>query len=762
MRLMNSRAIIAITLCALVLVFFAFERLSLNWESSYWLWTALLAAPPTAISIVELRKRYSTRQQDVCLPSFPGLKRLTGSPTSSLHPEQDELLLRGINSAAEAIVLTDLMGCVLYANRNYQTQVGTTADLTGSKNEWRYRFIQPRVASQILDTVARERVWSGEVELRSASGRPVPFLLAASPVHEKSGAIRGMLAIHTDISAQKRDAIDYRRFASLVENGSDFIAMMTLSGEVTYLNDAGRQMIGLDENDNITRGHLFQYVAPECVAQIGEQAIAEVFRSGLWKGESKLKNFRTGKSIHVDATIFVVRHPDTSEPVCLGTIQRDIEDNIRAKEELLERTRQLEAAQHCIEQQHIQLEAAKEQAERASHAKSGFLANMSHEIRTPMTSVLGFTDILIEDLTESGASMQVINALATIKRNGKHLLDLVNDILDLSKIEAGKMSVEKMPCRIRDMISEVETLFRERFERKGIALDISCHGLLPETIQTDPTRLRQIIINLLGNSLKFTERGSVTLSADLVRDNPADPRLRLMVTDTGIGMDDNTLARIFRPFTQAEVSGGRFGGTGLGLAISQLLAEMLGGEISVTSKLGEGSTFTVTIATGPLDGVVLSSTSASDARPETSCKEVNAGTAELPPGLRILLVEDGLDNQRLLSQILRKQQAQVDIAENGLIAIEMFERMIDGPSQYDVILMDMQMPIMDGYDATAKLREIGCSVPIIALTAHAMTGQREKCLAIGCNDFATKPIQRATLLRTIAQHLQPTSTAILS
>ena len=244
--------------------------------------------------------------------------------------------------------------------------------------------------------------------------------------------------------------------------------------------------------------------------------MAEVFRSGFWQGESKLKNIRTGGTFHVDGTIFLVRHPDTGEPVCLGTIQRDIEESIQAKEELLQQTRQLAEAHRRIELQSIQLEASKEEAERANRAKSNFLAEMSHEIRTPMTSVLGFTDILFEELTASRTSREAINALAAIKRNGEHLLDLVNDILDLSKIEAGKMTVEKSPCRIREIIRDIDKLFRERFEKKGIELIITWNGLIPEIIQTDPTRLRQIIINFLGNSLKFTDKGSVTLTIELM------------------------------------------------------------------------------------------------------------------------------------------------------------------------------------------------------------------------------------------------------
>ena len=241
----------------MLLLFCALGHLFIQWDDTFWIWTALLISPATFFSLAPLHKREFIRRGLIGLPTFTRLRKFTrvSSPSSPLN--HDTLLLRAFDSAAEAIVLTDLMGCILYANRNYLTQIGNNTGLVDPQNEWRYRFIQPRLASQILDAVSRERVWSGEVEIRTASGRPDSFLLSASPVYEKDGIIRGMLAIHTNISAQKRDIIEYRRFASLVENGSVFIAMMSLSGEITYLNKAGRRMIGLDPNDPKPRGHLF-------------------------------------------------------------------------------------------------------------------------------------------------------------------------------------------------------------------------------------------------------------------------------------------------------------------------------------------------------------------------------------------------------------------------------------------------------------------------------------------------------------------------
>jgi len=383
---------------------------------------------------------------------------------------------------------------------------------------------------------------------------------------------------------------------------------------------------------------------------------------------------------------------------------------------------------------------------------------MSHEIRTPMTAILGFTENLLDaELAESDRRQ----AIHTIHRNGTHLLELINDILDLSKIEAGKMDVERLRCAPCGLVAEVGSLVRVRVEAKKLAFDVEYVGAIPETIRTDPTRLRQILINLIGNAVKFTETGRVRL---VVRFLEADPAmLQFDVVDTGIGMDRQHAAELFKPFTQADSSTTRkFGGTGLGLAISRRLAQMLGGDVSlVDTQLGVGTRFRATVATGSLDGVTM----LTDPATATAIGQRHAparrdgGDGVHLRGCRILLAEDGPDNQRLISHVLRKAGAEVMVVENGQLAVDVALAVHEVGEPFDVILMDMQMPVLDGYQATAALRNKDYIGPIIALTAHAMAGDRDKCLQAGCDDYATKPIQRKKLIATIQARLHADTVA---
>jgi len=388
------------------------------------------------------------------------------------------------------------------------------------------------------------------------------------------------------------------------------------------------------------------------------------------------------------------------------------------------------------------------QAMLATRAKSEFLANMSHEIRTPMTAILGYTDLLMD---ESLSAADRKNHLTTVRRNAEHLLQLINDILDLSKIESGKMVMEPGPCHLASTVADVASMMRPRAEQSGNTLEVRYTGPVPEIIHTDTTRLRQVIVNLVGNAAKFTENGSIRIGVSFLPQWRSDgSAVSVQVIDTGIGISQEAQTRLFQPFTQAETSTTRkYGGTGLGLAISRKIVAALGGELTVESTPGEGSTFTVTIPTGDISGVNLVQSFG-----EVICED-EAGARWTPgvgvlQGVRILLAEDSVDNQELLRIVLGNAGAEVEVVENGRLAIERAQA-----SAFDVVLMDMNMPEMDGYEATRRLRDGGYARPILALTANAMSGDGERCLAAGCDAHLAKPIDRKQLVEAVAQYAVP-------
>ncbi len=381
------------------------------------------------------------------------------------------------------------------------------------------------------------------------------------------------------------------------------------------------------------------------------------------------------------------------------------------------------------------------QAEEASKIKSLFLANMSHEIRTPLSVILGFSELMRDpDATQAERD----HYAGIVKRTGDNLTTIINDILDISKVEADRLEIEKTSFSLSQLLRDMELYIKIRFDEQSVDFKMTPKGEVPDYIISDPTRLRQVLLNIVGNAMKFTKKGQVELIYYV-----EDQFLTFTIRDTGIGISQEQQKRLFKSFSQGDSSiRRRYGGTGLGLILSRKLARLLGGDVSLVQTSPHGSTFKVVIAF-------------EESRPAVSVVPLRLvrDRESLPlSGKRVLVVEDIAENQLLLRLYLNKSGAFADFASNGVEGIKKTEE-----SKFDLVLMDMQMPVMDGYTATNELRQRGFEAPIIALTGHAMKEDREKCLKAGCNAYLTKPIDRSTLINMVILFTResPLSTSVI-
>ncbi len=409
----------------------------------------------------------------------------------------------------------------------------------------------------------------------------------------------------------------------------------------------------------------------------------------------------------------------------LQVYNRELEGKVEA------RTAELEEA--MVKAQHLA-----EKAQVANRAKSEFLANMSHELRTPMNAIIGFTSVMLsEDMDE-----QHVQYMKTIDISARNLLKIINDILDFSKIEAGRLDIESIPYNIPHILEEMRSEMNPLALNKGISLVVKSERNVTDMHLGDPLRIKQCLINLVANAIKFTTEGSVTLSVNMLRDSEGE-QLIFEVTDTGIGIPKDKLRSIFESFSQADGSTCRkFGGTGLGLSITKNLVKLMGGKLDVTSQEGQGSTFTLRLPTVTLLEENRTAAIGTDVANATQVKGIFNGK-------KILVAEDNISNQELVDTFLKPTGAEYKIVENGLEAVKSW---LADPT-YDIALMDMQMPVMSGYDAVAEMRKAGCEIPILALTANAMQKDKEECIAAGCDCHVAKPLDRELFISVVKRYL---------
>lgn len=387
-----------------------------------------------------------------------------------------------------------------------------------------------------------------------------------------------------------------------------------------------------------------------------------------------------------------------------------------------------------------ELATATHKAIEATRAKSSFLATMSHEIRTPLSAIIGFAEAS-QDAERSEEEHH--EATQKIIRNGNHLLKIINDILDVSKIEANKLELEHVEVSLFDLLADIEALIKPQAETKGLLFKINVEFPMPDTILSDPLRIKQMLINLCGNALKFTDHGHLIIK---VRYDHIKQQIIFSVHDSGIGMTPDQVKKVFNVFAQADSSTTRkYGGTGLGLSLCKQLAEAMGGSIAVESKLGLGSLFRIVINAEPSANSRL--INSQEDRPTVGATKLYTESLVQLQG-RVLVADDNTDNQQLISYFIGKMGPQVAFAENGAVALEKV-----CSQSFDLVLMDMQMPVMSGTEAVKQIRQRGLHLPIVALTANATREDRETCLSAGCNDFLTKPIDRMRLYQLLSQHL---------
>ncbi|MDY0881758.1 PAS domain S-box protein [Dongia soli] len=644
--------------------------------------------------------------------------------------EQSQTLRLIINSMGDGLIVADSDGMFRLFNPAAERLAGVgSVDAQPARWPEIYGLYQtdgetPLPMEEVPLFLALHGQATDEVEFMLRPDRAKPgrmISVSGRPMLDNAGQVRGGLVLFRDISERKKSELALRaseeRYRFLAENVTDMIGRISVMGLSLYVSPACRDLVGYEPIDLIDHNFI-ELIDPEDVAKVKD--LLACLRDGAVARAAAVYRMRhrDGRLVWVDTTFRLVLD-DSGKPSEILYVVR----NFNERKEFEDR-----------------LAAAKDQAEQASRAKSEFLAMMSHEIRTPMNGVIGMSGLLL-DTPLSDEQLRFVRA---VRESGEALLGILNDILDYSKIEAGRLELEYIDFDLPALLDSVATLMRPRAKAKGLDLTLMLAPDLPASVISDPARLRQVLFNLIGNAIKFTERGSVTVTARHRNLGAGQIELRLDIVDTGIGIDNIAQGRLFDRFSQGDPSIARkYGGTGLGLAISKQLVSIMQGEIGFSSEAGHGSVFWFTIRC-PVGAA---------AQPLFPADSPPAEMIEPLVRHRVLIAEDNHINQLLIVSMLSKSGYQVELVNNGHEALSAVQR-----GNFDLVLMDAQMPGMDGIEATRAIRRLDsakATVPIIALTANAMSGDRDIYLAAGMNDYVAKPIRLPELLAAIDRYLKP-------
>jgi two-component system CheB/CheR fusion protein len=563
--------------------------------------------------------------------------------------------------------------------------------------------------------------------------------LQITPVHDRDGRLINFVGIQNDVTERveaetlaKRNA---ERVQTILDATAEGIFGLDNSGLCTFCNQSAVVMLGYENDTDLVGKNMHQLIHhSKSDGSACHEADCPIFKVTADRGSSPVTDEVYWRR---DGTSFPVEYssrPLVRDGVVQGSVIsfQDITQRIALQKEQKQTLRQLEDANRA--------------AQKASQTKSEFLANMSHEIRTPMSAIMGYSDILARHLSDPDN----VSCVNIIRENGRFLLDIIEDILDISKIEAGKIELLNQEFRLDRLLAELRTMMELRAREKQLKFTVEIVGRVPQSITSDSKRLKQILINLAGNAIKFTDSGLVKIVLQYCKQENRG-RLQFDVVDTGIGLHPDQLEKLFRPFTQADAAVDRkYGGTGLGLAISQRLARMLGGEITVDSAPGKGSRFMLAL---DIEAPRSSALVGNEAFEEAIAVSPPVGNALPKLAGRILVVDDRREVRFIAQSFIEDAGGRVSLAADGQQCIEMTAMADEMGEPFDLVVMDIQMPICDGYEATRALRQAGFDRPIIALTAHAMEGDREKCLQAGCDDYISKPLDKADFLETISKYL---------